>query len=141
MNKNHLDIDDWYGEAAIGYCKGIATFDINKNTKISTYLFLCMLNQIRMAKRKKHLEFCSLDDEFCDGLHRIDSIKSENNEIADCEFKIVFQDTYNGLDDTYKKIIDMRLNGMTHREISATLNIAQPTVSRKLTKIRNRLAC
>lgn len=98
-----------------------------------------MLNQVRMAKRKKYLEYCSLDEDLGKDLHRIDIVESKKDEIADCEFQSDFQDIYSRLSDVHKKIIKMRLNGMTQKEMSEVLKISQPSVARNLAKIKNKL--
>lgn len=132
-----MNIDDWYGEISIGFCKGIATFDENKKIKLSTYVYLCMLNQLRMEKRKKHLNVCSLDEDLGDGAHRIECIASKNNEIEDWEFSEDFRSYYSKLSSRDKDIINRRLRGQTQAEISKELNISQPTVTRSLIKIKN----
>lgn len=136
LHAHHLNIDDWYGDIAIGFCKGIATFRENRTIKLSTYVYSCMLNELRMAKRKKYLKILSLDEDLGNGLHRIEFIESKNNEIADCELIVDFQNNFYKLNNRQKDILYRRLNGQTQRQISAGLQMSQPSVARNLGKIK-----
>lgn len=48
-----LDVyDDLYQEAALGFFKGIQTYDPRKNSKLTTYAFACGKNEVKMYLRK-----------------------------------------------------------------------------------------
>lgn len=44
--------DDLYQEAALGFFKGIQTYNPNRNSKLTTYAFACGKNQVKMYLRK-----------------------------------------------------------------------------------------
>lgn len=46
------DYDDLYQEAAIGFYKGIKTYDPKKGIKLTTYAFACARNQVKMYLRR-----------------------------------------------------------------------------------------
>lgn len=44
--------DDLYQEAALGFFKGIQTYNPNRNSKLTTYSFACGKNQVKMYLRR-----------------------------------------------------------------------------------------
>lgn len=69
--KNHLNIDEWYDIIAIGYMKGINSYDETKGVKLSTYLIRIMKNEYLLVLRNKKYakyipedEILSLDFEY-----------------------------------------------------------------------------
>jgi len=59
LQKNNLEIDDWYGISAYGFCKAVRAYNKDKNVCFSTFAYKCMQNEILMEyrKNKKHKGF------------------------------------------------------------------------------------
>lgn len=49
---NLLEYEDLFQEACIGAIKGISTFDPDKGVKLTTYVYACAANEVKMAVRK-----------------------------------------------------------------------------------------
>ena len=50
--KSGYEYDELFSEATIGFVKGLQTYDESKGTKMSTYLYKCMRNEINQRIRK-----------------------------------------------------------------------------------------
>ena len=60
--KYNLDIEEYYDVLAIGLCKAAKSFDYNKS-KFATYACTCMLNEVKMSRRKNKIETISLNNQ------------------------------------------------------------------------------
>lgn len=56
INKYNLNIDDFYGIAAIGLCKAALTFDESKGFKFSTYAMTVIDNAIKQEFKRNEKE-------------------------------------------------------------------------------------
>lgn len=61
--KKHLDIEEWYDIIAIGYMKGINSYDETLGVKLSTYLTRTMKNEYLLVLRNKKYAKYIPDDE------------------------------------------------------------------------------
>lgn len=139
--KNHLDIDEWYDIIAIGYMKGINSYDETKGIKLSTYLIKIMKNeylmQIRIKQTKRRIpetEISSLEFEFGVGngsnrekdvANMYDFISDKNSDFE--EQICIKSDLEKALKnikikDRYRRIYDMRIKGYTFKEIAEIEN-------------------
>lgn len=59
-----MEYDDLLSVGTIGLIKAIDTFDINKNKKLSTYAYICIVNEILMYinSNKNHINNLSMHD-------------------------------------------------------------------------------
>ena len=152
-----IEQDDLISIGTIGLIKGINSFEISKNVKLSTYVSRCIDNEILMHLRstKKLGAEVSLEDTI--GKDKDDNIVTlqdvlENNErtIEDevdlkMKMKVLYQKMKEILKDREKLIIEMRfgLDGnkpKTQNQIAKILGISRSYVSRIETKAIGKLA-
>ena len=152
-----VDPDDLISIGTIGLIKGINSFEISKNVKLSTYVSRCIDNEILMHLRstKKINAEVSLEDPI--GKDKDDNTITlqdvlENNEknIEDevdikLKMKKLYDKMRNILKDREKLIIEMRvgLDGTkpkTQNQIAKMLGISRSYVSRIETKAIGKLA-
>ena len=152
-----VEQDDLISIGTIGLIKGINSFEINKNVKLSTYVSRCIDNEILMHLRaiKKTNAEVSLEDPI--GKDKDDNTITlqevlENNErnIEDevdlkMKMKKLYAKMKNVLKDREKLIIEMRfgLDGSkpkTQNQIAKMMGISRSYVSRIETKAIGKLA-
>ena len=152
-----IEQDDLISIGTIGLIKGINSFEISKNVKLSTYVSRCIDNEILMHLRstKKLGAEVSLEDTI--GKDKDDNIVTlqdvlENNDrtIEDevdlkMKMKVLYQKMKEILKDREKLIIEMRfgLDGnkpKTQNQIAKILGISRSYVSRIETKAIGKLA-
>lgn len=143
---NNKNTDDLISIGTIGLIKGIDSFKLEKNNKLTTYVARCIENEILMHFRsnKKNNQNVSLNDSIGydkDGneISLIDVIKSENPEINEVLHKrenlSLISSSLNCLSEREREIIINRfgLNDkkeLTQKEIADKLNISRSYVSR-----------
>ena len=154
---SNVEQEDLISIGTIGLIKGINSFEISKNVKLSTYVSRCIDNEILMHLRsiKKLNAEVSLEDQI--GKDKDDNTITlkdvlENNEknIEDeVDLKIKTKLLYNKVKDVLKSrerlIIEMRfgLKGekpKTQNQIAKILGISRSYVSRIETKAIRKLA-
>lgn len=145
-DSNNKNTDDLISIGTIGLIKGIDSFKIDKNRKLTTYVAKCIENEILMFFRsnKRYVNNVSLNDAIGydkDGneISLIDVIKSKNPEVDEVLHKKdnlkLITDFLNVLNPREKEIIINRfgLNDtkeLTQKEIADKLNISRSYVSR-----------
>ena len=138
--------DDLISIGTIGLIKGIDSFKINKNNKLTTYVSRCIENEILMFFRsnKKNNNNVSLNDSIGydkDGneINLIDVIKSDTEDILSIIHNKDNQEyvskILNILNDREREIIIKRFglfdtDELTQKEIASSLNISRSYVSR-----------
>ena len=144
---NHPDTEDLISIGTIGLIKGIAHFDSEKKTKLSTFCSRCIENEIRMHLRatKKHNGDVSIHDSIGsdkegNSITLEDRLADDSEDLPDIvALKIQVKFLYDRLGDTLnkreKEIVEMRygLRGgkeVTQREIGEILDISRSYVSR-----------
>lgn len=143
---NNQNTDDLISIGTIGLIKGIDSFKLEKNNKLTTYVARCIENEILMHFRsnKKNNQNVSLNDSIGydkDGneISLIDVIKSETPEINEVLHKRenlnLISNSLNCLNEREREIIINRfgLNDkkeLTQKEIADKLNISRSYVSR-----------
>ena len=135
--KNHLDLEEWYDIIAIGYMKGINSYDETVGVKTSAYLTKIMKNEYLMQLRLKQtkgripeIKISSLEFEFSnsndsngekDNANMYDFISDKN---SDFEERICLKNDLEKalktikIKDRYRKIYDLRIKGYTYTEIA-----------------------
>lgn len=143
---NNKNTDDLISIGTIGLIKGIDSFKLEKNNKLTTYVARCIENEILMYFRsnKKNSQNVSLNDSIGydkDGneISLIDVIKSNTPEINEILHKKenldLISSSLNCLNEREREIIINRfgLNDkkeLTQKEIADKLNISRSYVSR-----------
>lgn len=139
LNKWGLDHSEYYDICALGLCKAAIKYD-ESISKFSTFAVYCMETRLRMEHRNKinkknlaHTSALSLNEEWDDEGAKIDMF------VGRCylEDELILVDIRKLLTEQQKKIFDYLLLGYNQVDISRLMNISQPVVSRKVSKIRN----
>lgn len=141
--KNHLDIEEWYDIIAIGYMKGINSYDETKGVKLSTYLIKIMKNEYLLVLRNKKYakyipdeEILSLDFEYKfdkdkESYNILDFIVNENSFFENnvC-FKNDIKKAFSELKISKRnyEIFIMRLQGDTLEKIASEFGITRERV-------------
>lgn len=140
LNKEKLNIDDWYDLAAIGMCKAAKMFK-EDTSKFSTYAFRCMFNEVYSEKRKElykrtipesEILYYNAEYENDSGskVEFIDKFHTDCNIENDCIHKVSLQKAYSKMKEEYKPIIKLFLQGYKQVEIMKIVGCSQPHVSR-----------
>ena len=156
-SSTNVEQDDLISIGTIGLIKGINSFELSKNVKLSTYVSRCIDNEILMHLRatKKIGAVVSLEDPI--GKDKDDNTvtlqdvleNSERNIEDEVDLKIKIKKLYekmkNVLKDREKLIIEMRfgLDGKkprTQNQIAEMMGISRSYVSRIETKAIGKLA-
>lgn len=154
---SNVDQDDLISIGSIGLIKGINSYDVHKNIKLSTYISKCIDNEILMYLRsiKKLNSEVYLEDPI--GKDKDDNtitlkeiLENDNKPIEEeIELKLRIKKLYekikSSLQEREKTILELRfgLNGaepQTQHEIAKEMGISRSYVSRIETKAINKLA-
>ena len=154
---SNVDQDDLISIGSIGLIKGINSYDVHKNIKLSTYISKCIDNEILMYLRttKKLNSEVYLEDPI--GKDKDDNtitlkeiLENDDKPIEEeIELKLRIKKLYekikSSLQERERTILELRfgLNGaepQTHHEIAKEMGISRSYVSRIETKAINKLA-
>ena len=139
LNLNPLD-DDLFSVGLIGLVKAVNTFDPDKGFAFSSYAMPVIRNEILITFRKKRIiHLFSIDEPYqlengdlVDISEMIaDRRKFEEEVVEDMKMKQIFST----LNDREKKIISLRMDGKTQKEIAKMCGISQAQVSRIIKSI------
>ena len=152
---SNVDQDDLISIGSIGLIKGINSYDVHKNIKLSTYISKCIDNEILMYLRsiKKLNSEVYLEDPI--GKDKDDNtitlkeiLENDDKPIEEeIELKLRIKKLYekikSSLQERERTILELRLNGaepQTQHEIAKEMGISRSYVSRIETKAINKLA-
>lgn len=146
---NFFTFEERFQIAWVGATKAIRTFDINKGFKFTTYLSFVVKNELLLNRRaaicKLFLEPKNHDAGMYTVISLESTIKCENNKYSDIkiEDEVIAKTDVEYLIKSCKKDIDKKIvkylyEGYTQQEIANILNCAQPTIARRITRLRNR---
>lgn len=143
LNQNPQD-EDLFSIGIIGIVKALNSYDAEKGFEFSTYAATVVRNEILMSFRKKTVpislsleETCDLENGEsipygdmvpCDGCFEEDVLS--NHEICQNLGKLSERD---------RRILELRIQGKTQREISLIFGLSQSYVSRIIKEIRERI--
>lgn len=151
-----LDYEELYGEAQVGFVNALNTYNPNKNTKFTTYAFVCMekqlLSYLRGETKRAKLKVTSLDE--------MQTVKNNGNAISQSDVLFYKEMVYEGkdlnciesgyqkteleeylkkefgkMDEVYAKILIYRFGlfsspEYTQAEIAEFLNTSQSNISK-----------
>lgn len=141
--KNHLDLEEWYDIIAIGYMKGINSYNGNLKIKLSTYLNKVMKNEYFIALRNKSFakyipenEILSLNFEYNSDKDKenysvLDLVVNENSFFEnDVCFKVDIKRAFSELKISKRnyEIFMKRVQGSTLEEIASDFGITRERV-------------
>ena len=156
-SNSNVDQDDLISIGTIGLIKGINSFDVDKGSRLSTYVSRCIDNEILMhlrATKKLGAEVAlnePIGKDKDDNVVTLEEVLEADvrgvDEIIDLKFKIkkLYEKIKTVLKDREKMIIELRfgLNGTkpkTQNEIAQMIGISRSYVSRIETKAIGKLA-
>ena len=156
-SNSNVDQDDLISIGTIGLIKGINSFNVDKGSKLSTYVSRCIQNEVLMhlrSTKKLNAEVYlnepigkDKDDNVITLQEVLENDERSIEEIVDLKFKI--KKLYNKMKEVLKErektIIELRfgLNGVkpkTQHEIAEEMGISRSYVSRIETKAIGKLA-
>ena len=140
LQKEKLNMEDWYDLAAIGMCKAAKTFN-EGTSKFSTYALKCMFNEVYSEKRKELNKRTIPEDEILyynteyegesgNQVEFIEKIQSDYNVESDCIYKVTLKNALSKIKEKHKPIISLFLQGYKQVEIMKIVGCSQPQVSR-----------
>lgn len=135
--------DDIYQTAFLGLWKACLTYD-EEASRFSTYAFIVIRNEINMELRHRKKWQClspvSIDEELNeDGFTLIETLMDPRlNEFED-EIYLMEAIKCLKLTEREEKVLDLTLKSVKQRDIGALLDIRQPTVSRYLYRIKEKI--
>lgn len=149
LHNHNLDIDSYYGIVAIGYCKGIHTYNKHENIKLSTYLNMCMNNEYLQnvrsenAQKRCHDKDCislnaPISNDEIDGDMVRDTIADTYKFEDDVIFNMHVKSFLSKLSDTERAIMKYTYIGMTQLEIAKILGLGIGVINRSIKMIRRK---
>lgn len=144
LRKYQLDPEEYYDIAAIGYCKAIARFDGSRGSKLSSFSFLVMYHEYLMHLRvfKGKPMITSYDEEFGFGEVKMpmsELIADPKNYQSEIYADDLLRDAFSILNEKEIKYLKLHLLGTKQRVIANLMGVKQSHVSRKLTKIKQKI--
>ena len=154
---SNVDQDDLISIGSIGLIKGINSYDVHKNIKLSTYISKCIDNEILMYLRttKKLNSEVYLEDpigtDIDDNTITLKEILENDDKPIEEEIELklrikkLYEKIKSSLQERERTILELRfgLNGaepQTQHEIAKEMGISRSYVSRIETKAINKLA-
>lgn len=137
---SNADSDDLRQEGLMGLLRAIASFDIHRGVKFSTFAEVCIVNQMKtfLAKSRKNPIPCeSLDDISADSISEEETPESIyiNKEF----FSELWYAVDNILSEMEKKIFGLYIQGMSYREIAIKFGISEKTVDNAIQRARRKI--
>ncbi|MCM1229075.1 MAG: sigma-70 family RNA polymerase sigma factor [Ruminococcus flavefaciens] len=134
------DSDDLRQEGLMGLLRAIASFDMNRGVKFSTFAEVCIVNQMKtfLAKSRKNPVSCeSLDDISADS---ISEEKTPESIYIDKEF---FSELWHAVDsilsETERKIFTLVIEGRSYGETARILGISDKAVDNAMQRARRKI--
>lgn len=132
------DLDDLRQEGLMGLLRAIASFDIHRGVKFSTFAEVCIVNQMKSFLAKSRKNPCkSLDD------ISAESISEEETPESIYINKEFFSELWYAVDsilsETEGKIFSLCIQGMTYRETAEKLGISEKSVDSAMQRARKKV--
>ena len=134
------DSDDLRQEGLMGLLRAIASFDIHRGVKFSTFAEVCIVNQMKtfLAKSRKNPVPCeSLDDISADSISEEETPESIyiNKEF----FSELWYAVDNILSEKERKIFSLCIQGISYRETAKKLGISEKAVDNAMQRARRKI--
>ena len=144
LNNHKLPMDDWYGAAALGFCKAVVKYDPERTKQFSTFAFFVMLSEVRQIMRRERnregrLTVVSLDSPVGDGSLTLgDVVGTDQDFMPDVELRAEVAAAIHSLTAEEKQLIGFLQEGLKQKAIAKMLGISRALVSRRIKKIRTK---
>lgn len=144
LHKYSLSCDEWYGVAAIGFCKAVAHFDSERGIAFPVFAYHVTLNDVRMEKRKsralaRNAPVVSLQDELREGFTIEETLAYEP-----CFLESFMQEDImrfiGSLKTKHRLLLALCATGKTQKEISDMVGLSQSYVSRNIKMLKKRFS-
>lgn len=147
ISKHNLDFEEYAGDLAETLCKAAISYKDECDIKFATYAVAAFDNCVKMKiirkNAKKRVPECMVSsleeavswDSDKREVRLFDLVSDNRDAIGDILTLDWFDEYVNTLSEMNRKILMMRINGESQQEISKSVNLTQPMVSRILKKI------
>lgn len=137
-----LSFEEWYGVAALGYCKAVTRYEPERELSFSTFAYRVMLNEVRMEMRKaqaykRRAVLVSLESELCEGFTLEDTLGYEPHFMED-EPMTAAEEFIGSMDTEQQLIITLLSEGDRQGEIAKKLGVTRGEVSKRVKAMRER---
>jgi len=148
-----MEIKDLNQEALVGFSDALNSYNENSNTKLATFISLCVERRIQSslvkASRKKNItlnEALSLEHTYNDFNVTLADILSDNNENnpltkmtrQEHYFRLV-DDIMKSLSNNEKDVLYLMIDGFSYKEIATLLNLEPKSVDNAIQRIKNKV--
>ena len=137
-----LPCEEWYGVAAIGYCKAVARYEPEQGWSFTTFAYRVMLNDVRMEMRKARAHkrralILSLQSELCEGFTLEDTLGYEQQFIDD-EPHTAAKDFINSMNPEQRFILSLLADGVAQGDIAKEMGVTRGCVTKQVKAIREK---
>ena len=137
--------EDIISEGTVGLVKAANTYDPTKGVRFSTYASRCINNEMLMYIRrinKRTANEVSLykvvaRDEEGNNISYADILPTDTNT-EDCIAEVAMDDFMAQQKDIDREIVAALRQGHTQKEVAAMVGLQQPTVSRRICKLKKK---
>ncbi|MGN1134582.1 MAG: sigma-70 family RNA polymerase sigma factor [Oscillospiraceae bacterium] len=130
--------DDLIQEGFIGLMNAVKTYDSHKNSKFSTYAYVCIRNKMISASYKlKHIgeEVSEIPEDIVDDFSEIpDNIVLEKVKLNEIYDKII-----SALSEQEWRVFQLYLTDLSYNQIAQKLNCSVKTVDNAMQRVRKKL--
>ena len=142
LHEFRLPCEEWYGVAAIGYCKAVARYEPERERAFSTFAYRVMLNDVRMEMRKARAHkrralILSLQSELCEGFTLEDTLGYEPQFIDD-EPQTAAKDFINSMNPEQRFILSLLADGAAQGDIAKKMGVTRGCVTKQVKAIREK---
>ena len=148
-----MELKDLNQEALVGFADALNSYDENSNTKLATFISLCVERRIQTSilkgSRKKNItlnEALSLEHEYKDFNVTLADILSDNNEndplikmTRNEHYSKVVNDIIKDLSSVEKDVLYLMIDGLDYKQIATLLNMDSKAVDNTIQRIKNKV--
>lgn len=152
-SKLYIDSQELYSTALLGFSDALNNYRDDKNSKLSTFISLCierrlysLVKKYMTEKHKINSGLLSLDDSYGNSDKRLVDVISDDgkndpleNLSDEEEFKELELKIENDLSSKEREIYHLLINGYSYKEIADTLNLSSKSVDNAIQRIKNKI--
>lgn len=148
-----MEINDLNQEALVGFADALISYNENSNTKLATFISLCVERRIQASllksSRKKNMalnEALSLEHTYSEFNVTLADILSDNNEnnplvtmTRNEHYSKLVNEIIKSLSSNEKDVLYLMLDGLNYKEIATILNQEPKSVDNTIQRIKNKV--